>query len=160
MWVLMKITNTDLAWSTDWLDLNRKQVVTKNAMFKEETVKRLKIHLKCSAQEMKIISAADFSGRTEVQFVSFKNTCIPFWSSCLQPPFWSFATLLGCSDIYTHRLYQASQSTSILSSSFGKVQELCLPSILSNILSDVVWECSKWFKTITRVVIGTTQCIY
>lgn len=73
----MKVANTDLAWSTDWLDLNRKQAGTKNAMFKEETVKRLKIQLKCSAQEMKIISAADFSGRTEVQFVSFKNTCIP-----------------------------------------------------------------------------------
>lgn len=74
----MKVANADVAWSTDRLDLNRKQAGTKNAMFKEETVKRLKEQLKSSGQETKIISAADFSGRTEVQFVSFKNACIPF----------------------------------------------------------------------------------
>lgn len=47
-------------------------------MFKEEAVKRLKIQLKSSGQEKKIISVADFSGRTEVLFVSFKNVCKPF----------------------------------------------------------------------------------
>lgn len=74
----MKVANTDVAWSTDCLDLNRKKAGTKNVMLKKETVKRLKIQLKSSGQEMKIISAADFSCRTEVQVVSFKNACIPF----------------------------------------------------------------------------------
>lgn len=43
-------------------------------MFKEVTVERIKIQMKCSAQGIKIVPSADFSGRTEVQFVSFKNT--------------------------------------------------------------------------------------
>lgn len=118
MWVLMKVANIDVGWSTDWLDLNRKQAGTKNAIFKEEILKRLKIQLKSSEQETKIIPAADFSGRTEAPFVSFRNACMPFWTSCLQPPFCSFATLLGCIGIYAHQLYQASKSTSSLSSSF------------------------------------------